>query len=81
MSAAEKIEIPFELKSLSAAQVAELLGYSKTYVRDNLSVRPDFPRRADNDGHPRWVAKDILEWRDAIQAGRLGHRRRLRNRS
>lgn len=78
---ANGVQVPFELRSLNAAQVAELLGLSRSYVRDNLSARPDFPRRSDIDGHPRWIARDILEWRDAIQAGRQGRRRRSRNRS
>lgn len=51
------VEIPFELRSLSSAQVAQLLGYSHTYVMDNLSARPNFPKRVDSDGHPRWLAE------------------------
>ena len=81
MNASEEIQIPFELRSLNATEVAALLGLSPTYVRDHLAAKPDFPRRADNDGHPRWIARDILEWREAIQAGRQGRRRRSRNRS
>lgn len=73
-------EIPFEYRSLNAAQVAELLGLSKSYVRDNLSARPDFPKRADNGGHPRWIAKDILEWRIGVQQ-RRNRRQRRRSRS
>lgn len=71
-------EVPFELRSLNAEQVADLLGLSRSYVRDNLSARPDFPKRADSDGHPRWIARDILEWRANLQAERSSGRRRRR---
>lgn len=67
--------IPFEHRSLSAAEAGELLGYAATYVRDQLSSRPGFPKRADNDGHPRWIAGELLEWRQANQASRQARRR------
>lgn len=84
MSAAEKMKesnIPFELRSLDAKQAGELLGYSATYVRDQLACKPDFPRRADNDGHPRWIAGELIAWRAANQAGRQARRRSSRSRS
>ena len=79
---AEKMNtIPFELRSLDAKQAGELLGYSATYVRDQLACKPDFPKRADNDGHPRWIAGELMEWRAANQAGRQARRRSSRSRS
>ena len=68
--------IPFEHRSLSAAEAGELLGYAATYVRDQLSCRPGFPKRADNDGHPRWIAGELLQWREANQASRQARRRK-----
>jgi hypothetical protein len=82
VSAVEKTKessIPFELRSLNAVQAGELLGYSATYVRDQLACKPDFPRRADNDGHPRWIASELLEWRAVNQAGRQARRRKSRS--
>lgn len=81
MGAAEKLDVPFELRSLSAAQAGELLGYSATYVRDHLACKPGFPKRVDNDGHPRWIARELLEWRESIQADRLARQRRSRSKS
>lgn len=78
MHNSDDIEVPFELRSLNAIQVAQLLGYSSTYIRDQLSLKPGFPKRVDSDGHPRWLAKDILEWRAAIQAERINRGRRIR---
>lgn len=73
--------IPFEHRSLSAAEAGELLGYVATYVRDHLAYTPGFPKRADNDGHPRWVAGELLEWREANQASRQARRRKSGNKS
>ena len=71
--------IPFEHRSLSAAEAGELLGYAATYVRDQLSCRPGFPKRADNDGHPRWIAGELMEWREANQASRQARPRSRRS--
>ena len=79
MSDADQVQVPFELRSLSAAQAGELLGYSATYVRDHLACKPSFPKRVDSDGHPRWIAKELMEWRESIQADRQGRRRRRRH--
>jgi len=68
--------IPFELRSLDATEAGELLGYGPRYVSERLACRPDFPKRADPDGKPRWVAGELLAWREAIQAGRQVRRRR-----
>ena len=81
MSAAERLSIPFELRSLDAEQAGELLGYSARYVREDLACRADFPKRVDGDGHPRWIAGELLAWREAIRAGRQVRRRRSRSRS
>lgn len=81
MGAAEKINIPFELRSLDAEQAGQLLGYAATYVRDHLACRADFPKRADSGGHPRWIAGELIAWRESNRADRQARRRRLRNRS
>lgn len=67
--------IPFELRSLDAEAAGELLGYTARTVREELAARPDFPKRVDADGYPRWIAGELLAWRDAIQSGRQGRRR------
>lgn len=81
MSTAEKFAIPFELRSLDSDQAGELLGYAARYVREDLACRPDFPKRVDSDGHPRWIAGELMAWREATRADRQVRRRRSRSRS
>lgn len=76
MSAAEKVAIPFELRSLDATQAGELLGYTARTVREELACKPDFPKRVDSDGHPRWIAGELMAWREANRASRQARRRR-----
>lgn len=56
--------IPLDMRWLDADGVGALLSYAPRYVLENLSCRPDFPEplRLDAKGHPRWHAKDIMEW-------------------
>jgi hypothetical protein len=70
MTAPQAPQIPFELRSLNSAQAGELLGYCARHVRERLAARPDFPKRCDAGGDPRWKAGDILAWRDRQQRGR-----------
>lgn len=59
--------IPFELRSLDADAVGELLDYSGRHVRDVLSVKPEyrFPAPCSLPGqHRRWMAGEVLEWRE-----------------
>lgn len=68
--------IPFHLRSLDAKAAGELLGYPPRYVTERLACLPDFPKRVDRDGRPRWIAGELLEWREANRASRSGRRRR-----
>ena len=72
-------DVPFEYRSLGPEAAGELLGYSARYVAEDLACRPDFPRRVDPGGNPRWKVSELLAWRDAIQAGRQVRRRRRCN--
>ena len=65
-----ELEIPFRLRSLDSVQAGELLGYSPRQVRERLAALPDFPKRCDAGGQPRWKASEILAWRDALQKAR-----------
>lgn len=62
--------IPFELRSLGAEEAGELLGYSARHVCERLAARPDFPKRCDEDGRPRWIAGELIDWRDRVQRRR-----------
>jgi predicted DNA-binding transcriptional regulator AlpA len=62
--------IPFELRSLDAEEAGALLGYSPRHVCERLAALPDFPRRVDVGGRPRWIAGELLEWREQAQRRR-----------
>ena len=79
MSAAEKI--PFELRSLDAEAAGELLGYTARTVREELACKPGFPKRVDCEGRPRWIAGELLAWREANRAGRQASRRKSGSRA
>lgn len=71
-----ELSVPFELRSLDAKAAGELLGYPPRYVTERLACLPDFPKRVDRDGRPRWVAGELLEWREANRSSRSVRRRR-----
>lgn len=73
--------IPFELRSLDATQAGELLGYKARTVREDLASKPGFPKRVDDDGNPRWIAGELIVWREANRDGRRARRRPPGNRS
>lgn len=66
----EQNPIPFELRSLDAKAAGELLGYRPRVVREHLAARPDFPKRCDSGGYPRWIAGDLIKWRDRMKGKR-----------
>ena len=73
--------IPFELRSLDAESAGELLGYSARTVREELACKPDFPKRVDRDGHPRWIAGELIAWREANRVGRRARRQTSRSKA
>lgn len=74
-------EIPFALKSLDSKQAGELLGCSRRHVAEVLAKLPGFPANVAAPGstRPRWVAGELIEWRDSnprvSQASRKASRR------
>lgn len=77
-------QIPFELRSLNAEEAGQLLGYKPRTIREKLACRPDFPRRCDHGGEPRWIAGALMKWRNDMseaRAGRPNRRRSFRNKS
>ena len=49
---------------LTPQDIAQILGMSKTYVRDRLVKRPDFPRPAISLSQKtrRWSQVDVRSW-------------------
>ena len=46
---------------LDAKAIAEFLGYSYPYVRDQVVHRPDFPKPL-RLGHARWLKSEVARW-------------------
>jgi len=47
---------------MSLDDVADLLGLSKNYVRNDLQHSPEFPRKLDRFKSPRWSRDDVMQW-------------------
>jgi predicted DNA-binding transcriptional regulator AlpA len=52
------------MSTINTEQIAELLGYTRKYVTDVLTKRPDFPApvQAPSPRKRRWSAPDVLAW-------------------
>ena len=61
-------DVPFELRSLDAAAAGGLLGYEPRTVREDLASKPGFPKRVDAGGNPRWIAGELMAWRESNRA-------------
>jgi hypothetical protein len=50
--------------TIDTAGIAERLGYSRKYVTDNLTKRPDFPAPviAPSAKKRRWSLPAVMEW-------------------
>lgn len=47
---------------MTLEDVANVLGYSVNYVRNELQHQPDFPTKLDRFKQPRWDRAAILRW-------------------
>ena len=47
---------------MSLEDVADLLGYSYNFVRNELQHQADFPAKLERFKHPRWSRDAIMEW-------------------
>ncbi len=47
---------------MTLQDVANFLGYSYNFVRNELSCKPDFPKRLERFRHPRYARDAIMEW-------------------
>lgn len=80
MSAAERI--PFEQLALDAEEVGALLGQERRYVLERLAPLPGFPAPCSMQGQQkRWLAGDILAWREANRASQQARRRSSRSKT
>lgn len=50
------------IQFISARKLAEILGLSYTFVRDELVKREGFPSRYRFGGAYRWELRDVMEW-------------------
>lgn len=72
MGAAENI--PFEERAINAEEVGVLLGCSARQVLERIACRPDFPARLSMRP-ATWIAREVMEWRDANRGGQRARRR------
>jgi predicted DNA-binding transcriptional regulator AlpA len=58
------MNLPPELRWVSADAVAEMLGYSVSHFRQRIACRPDFPlaRTLGQSGDPRWNVGQVNAW-------------------
>ncbi len=49
-------------KIMTLEDVANFLGYSYNFVRNNIASQPDFPQPLDRFKSPRWSRESIFEW-------------------
>lgn len=56
------------IKKIDTAGIAQLLGYSRTYVTDKVTKRPDFPKPviALNQKHKFWNESDVIQWVEKV---------------
>lgn len=47
---------------MSLEDVADFIGMSYNYVRNELQHQPDFPTKLDRFKQPRWSRDSILDW-------------------
>lgn len=47
---------------MSLEDVADVLGYSVNYVRNDLQHQPGFPPKLDRFKQPRWDRATVLAW-------------------
>lgn len=51
---------------MSLEDIADLLGLSYNYVRNELQHQPDFPPKLDRFKSPRWNREAVLTWAGAM---------------
>lgn len=62
-------QVPFEQVALDAGEVGILLGQERLYVLNRLAPRADFPRPCSMKGQQkRWLAGEVIAWREANRA-------------
>lgn len=76
-AAAQDGGIPFELRALTAPEVALLLGQAPRTVLEKLATRPDFPKRVSTSP-ATWVAGEVLAWREKNRESLQASRRQKR---
>jgi predicted DNA-binding transcriptional regulator AlpA len=47
---------------MNLEDVAVFLGYSRSYVVNDVQNRPDFPPKLDRFSTPRWKREDVMGW-------------------
>lgn len=73
--------VPIDVALWDATDVAEYLRVGSTHVLTRYAPRPDFPKpirlptEGKRQGHPRWRAREIIDWAESYYDP-IGKRRR-----
>lgn len=59
------MNVPFEYVIWNAQQCADYLGKDKATFLKRIQWQAGFPQRSQMEGHPRWNAKQVVEWANA----------------
>lgn len=76
MKSPARSSIPFELRAIPVAEVAQLLGLAPRTVLESTAKRPGFPARV-SQRPASWVAGEVIAWRDAQRTTMRKSRRRV----
>lgn len=60
-----------ERRLWTIADVADYVAMSKSHTAQKVVVQPDFPKpvRVLENGHPRWVSTEVMEWAEGRRCG------------
>lgn len=55
-------DVPFDRQIWNGQECADYLRQSYSLFMRTTQYRPDFPKRCPVPGHPRWSAKDVMDY-------------------
>ena len=54
---------PPDCRYVGIEQIASMLNYSESHVKNRIICAPGFPKPS-RIGHPRWKMSEVVEWMD-----------------
>jgi predicted DNA-binding transcriptional regulator AlpA len=70
------VVIPVDVDLWDVKHITAFLKFSENYVRTRVCVQPGFPSAIRiTGGHPRWRARDVIEWAEQCNLRKPGRPR------